>query len=222
MAFAPAGNTCRHSSAAAYSLRGHTLAKRVSPRAAGSGQAVQTDEQLVASAQRGNTQAFSELVGRYRERLIRFLQARCHDRADAEDALQDAFIDAWRYLYSYDPRWRFSTWLYRIAIRRAARARPGVARGDEESVASDADPLAMCIAADERENLWLTARRLLSNDAVTALWLHSVEDMSLKDIARTMQRSLPWTKVSLMRSRRRLRTAMIAAASEREGREAYG
>lgn len=183
---------------------------------------MQSDEQLVADAQRGNTQAFSELVGRYRARLFRFLQARCPNRADAEDALQDAFIDAWRYLHSYDPRWRFSTWLYRIAIRRAARVRPGLTPDDGEPAATDADPLAICIAADERENLWLMARRLLSEDALTALWLHSVEGMALKDIARAMQRSLPWTKVSLMRSRRRLRTAMIAAAAETRGREAYG
>ena len=41
--------------------------------------------------------------------------------ADAEDALQDTLINAYRYLHSYDSRWRFSTWLFRIAINNASR-----------------------------------------------------------------------------------------------------
>ncbi|MEQ8208139.1 MAG: sigma-70 family RNA polymerase sigma factor [Woeseia sp.] len=181
-----------------------------------------SDEQLAADAQQGNAEAYAELVTRYQQRLFRFLQTRCASRADAEDALQEAFVDAWRYLHSYNSRWRFSTWLYRIALRRAARQRGDVAAGEQEQVDDSADPLAVCMAADERENLWRTARHLLSEDAVTALWLHSVEGMAVKDIARTLQRSLPWTKVSLMRSRRRLRTAMTAQEAGRPESEAYG
>lgn len=181
-----------------------------------------SDEQLAADAQQGNAEAYVELVTRYQQRLFRFLQTRCASRADAEDALQEAFVDAWRYLHSYNSHWRFSTWLYRIALRRAARQRGDVAAGEQEQVDESADPLAACMAADERENLWRTARRLLSEDAVTALWLHSVEGMAVKDIARTLQRTLPWTKVSLMRSRRRLRTAMTAQEAGRAESEAYG
>ena len=183
---------------------------------------MQSDEQLADSAQRGNRAAFGTLVGRYQERLLRFLQTRCRSRADAEDVLQDAFVDAWRYLQSYDSRWRFSTWLYRIAIRRAARQRPSVEVAEGSEVLSTDDPLAACIAADDRENLWLTARRELTEDAVSALWLHSVEEMALKDIANALQRSLPWTKVSLMRSRRRLQSVLAAQATDKAGTEAYG
>jgi RNA polymerase sigma-70 factor (ECF subfamily) len=183
---------------------------------------VHSDEQLAANAQQGNAEAYTELVTRYQERLFRFLQTRCASRADAEDALQEAFVDAWRYLHSYNSRWRFSTWLYRIAIRRAARQRTDVAANEQDEAIADADPLAACMAADERENLWLTARRLLSEDAVTALWLHSVEEMAVKDIAQALQRSLPWTKVSLMRSRRRLRAALTVQQAERPKSEAYG
>ena len=77
-----------------------------------------TDElQLIAAAKAGSAEAFCSLARSYRERLLRFLLTRCASYADAEDVLQDTLIAAFRYLHSYDARWRFSTWLYRIAIR---------------------------------------------------------------------------------------------------------
>lgn len=180
-----------------------------------------TDEQLVEQALRGDDAAFRALIDRYQEKLLRFLRARCASPADADDALQDAFFDAWRYLHSFDARWRFSTWLYRIAIRRAQRNDRGRPVAAVEIPVAD-DPLMHCIAENERDNLWLLARRVLSADAGTALWLHYVEDMPLKEIASVMQRSLPWTKVTLLRARRRLKTALAATTDSRAGRKAYG
>ena len=75
--------------------------------------------QLIEAAKAGSADAFADLVRSYRERLLRFLLTRCSSLADAEDVLQDTLISAYRYIHSYDPRWRFSTWLYRIAIRNA-------------------------------------------------------------------------------------------------------
>ncbi|NJN40724.1 MAG: hypothetical protein HC807_07785 [Gammaproteobacteria bacterium] len=88
-----------------------------------------TDEQLAKAAQGGSSTAFDELVERYQCRLLRFLLGRCRSRADAEDALQDSFMNAYRYLHSFDTDRRFSTWLYRIALRNAARqvSLPGLA-----------------------------------------------------------------------------------------------
>lgn len=85
---------------------------------------LRTEAQLVEAAQAGSADAFSDLVRRYRDGLLRFLLTRCASYADAEDALQDTLINAFRYIRSYDARWRFSTWLYRIAIRNAANGRP--------------------------------------------------------------------------------------------------
>ena len=104
-------------------------------------------------------EAFTDLVRHYRERLLRFLLTRSASYADAEDALQDTLINAYRYIKSYDPRWRFSTWLYRIAINNAAKLRApeivelGELRDDES------DPLLQCISDSESENLWVTAKR---------------------------------------------------------------
>jgi RNA polymerase sigma-70 factor (ECF subfamily) len=183
---------------------------------------VTTEEQLIESAKEGSVSAFSELVESYQERLFRFLLTRCRSRADAEDAIQDTFINAFRYIGSYDPRWKFSTWLFRIALRNAAKVGPQTDSLDDEVQSMAEGPLEMCIVASERENLWLTARRMLSADAYSAMWLRYVEDMSVKDIARTLQKPTSWTKVTLMRSRRRLSTELAGADEATANGEAYG
>lgn len=171
-----------------------------------------SDEELAKAASGGSATAFDELLARYQERLLRFLLVRCNNRADAEDAIQDTFVNAWRYMHSYDSRWRFSTWLYRIALRNASRQSLQPEADSTEPATTD-DPLALCIDHAERQNLWLTARSVLGRDAYTAMWLRYVEDLSLKEVSSAMDRSLAWTKVSLMRSRQRLMREMKVNAT---------
>ena len=176
---------------------------------------------LINSAKSGSVDAFTELVHGYREGLFRFLLTRCANHADAEDVLQDTFINAYRYIETYNPQWRFSTWLYRIAIRNAGRIRQdNVAElGDVSDDSSD--PLAHCIAEAERHNLWRNAKRLLSDEVFAAMWLRYVEDMSIRDIAAVLERSSSWTKVNLLRGRRALEAEMNNGA-QGPGSEAYG
>lgn len=176
------------------------------------------ERDLIDAAKGGSVGAFTELVARYRDGLLRFLVTRCATYADAEDALQDTMINAYRYLATYDPRWRFSTWLYRIAIRNASKQQTFVAL-DSDAVADEDDPLTLCIGASERENLWITARRVLNDEVYTALWLRYVEDMSINDVAAVLERSGSWTKVNLMRARQRLDAELTRASS---ASEAYG
>src|SRR5260221_5845500 len=75
-----------------------------------------TDEQLVARTLSGAKDAFNQLVLRHERRLYRFLVKTAHDPADAEDAAQQAFIKAHMHLARYDARWRFTTWLFTIAL----------------------------------------------------------------------------------------------------------
>ena len=181
------------------------------------------EAQLIDRARAGSVTAFTDLVRRYQDRLLRFLVTRCASFADAEDALQDTFINAFRYIGSYDPRWRFSTWLYRIALRNAAKLHTPATVGLDEAgnIGEDGnDPLAECIAASDRENLWLSARRLLSDELYTAMWLRYAEDMSIRDVASVLDRSTSWTKVNLMRGRKAL-DAELSRDRAREN-EAYG
>lgn len=181
-----------------------------------------SDETLVEESLAGSELAFNELVERYRERLMRFLLTRSVSRADAEDAVQDTFISAYRYLYSFNPRWRFSTWLYKIAIRNATRqVREGLPP-DPTAQDETVDPLAACIVASERENVWLTARRVLNQDAYAAMWLRYVEDLSIREVARALDRTQSWAKVTLLRGRRQLESELGGTGQEGAGREHYG
>ncbi len=146
---------------------------------------------------------------------------RSRSRADAEDALQDTFINAYRYIHSFDSRWRFSTWIYRIGVRNVLRqVRPEVPL-ESESPDSAADPLNDCIVASEHKNLWLAAKRILAADVYTALWLRYVEDMSVKEVSQALERPLSWTKVSLLRARRKL-CEELSLPESAEKREKYG
>lgn len=178
-----------------------------------------SETSLIDAAKAGSVDAFTDLVRGYRERLLRFLLTRCASHADAEDALQDTFINAYRYLKSYDPRWRFSTWLYRIAIRNAQKIRSEnvVELGDLED--EEADPLLQCIAVSESENLWVVARRSLNDDVFAAMWLRYAEDMSVNDISKALDRSASWTKVNLLRARNILDTELNKPTNTSE---AYG
>lgn len=182
---------------------------------------METDEQLVVTAQEGSEVAFNELVLRYREKLFRFLLTRCASHADAEDAVQDTFVNVYRYLHSFNPRWRFSTWLYRIAIRNLSH-RPLAESNTNDDLVDDADPLEQCLIHCERENLWLTAKRILAPPAFMAMWLHYVEDMPMKEVACALDRSISWTKVTLFRARRRLMKELRDEAAVEAGSSSYG
>ncbi len=185
-----------------------------------------SEQQLIEAAKNGSVQAFTDLVSAYRERLLRFLLTRCASYADAEDVLQDTLMSAYRYLNSYNPRWRFSTWLYRIALRNAARIIPSTTADLEEIHSSEDDPLALCIADSDRENLWLSARRLLNEEVFSAMWLRYAEDMSVNDISAVLERSASWTKVNLLRGRKaldsELNRQMAASKPGDQKSEAYG
>lgn len=73
---------------------------------------------LVARAQDGDVHAFEELARRHQDALFRVAVRVLGQRADAEDALQEALIDAWRRIGTFRGDAAFSTWMYRIVTHR--------------------------------------------------------------------------------------------------------
>lgn len=74
------------------------------------------EEQLVAEAQRGSVEAFQELVSCHEARIFRLAERIVHSREDAEEVMQDAFVQAYKNLAHFRGDSRFYTWLARIAI----------------------------------------------------------------------------------------------------------
>ena len=74
-----------------------------------------TDEELIASFQNGNEQAYIELVRRYRNRLMTFVFRFVGDMESSEDIVQDTMIKVFTYKHYYKEIAKFSTWIYTIA-----------------------------------------------------------------------------------------------------------
>jgi RNA polymerase sigma-70 factor (ECF subfamily) len=80
----------------------------------GDGAAAESDAELVARAQAGETVAFDELVRRHRNRVFAMIRNMIHREADAWDLSQEAFLKAWKALPRFEAKAKFSTWLFRI------------------------------------------------------------------------------------------------------------
>ncbi|MDX2132907.1 MAG: sigma-70 family RNA polymerase sigma factor [Planctomycetota bacterium] len=171
---------------------------------------VLTPETLAVRAASGDAEGracFARLVALYESRLFTFLVRRGESTQDAEELTQEAFLRAWERLRSYDPRWKFSTWLYTIALRQAiSRRRRSAPRRLPETY----DTPAPAPAPDTSEHrsmgakLWALAAEHLTAEQHTALWLRYAENMDIPEIARVMRKSRVAVRVCLYRARQHL------------------
>jgi RNA polymerase sigma-70 factor (ECF subfamily) len=76
----------------------------------------QDDMALVHACKEGDIAAFEELVKRYDSRLLRIAQHVTHNREDAQDAVQEAFLKVFQKLTQFQENSKFSTWLIRITV----------------------------------------------------------------------------------------------------------
>jgi RNA polymerase sigma-70 factor (ECF subfamily) len=102
------------------------------PDAGGFQRTAVSDEGLVRRALAGDSTAFEALVVRHQEQLYRFSHRLTGRSADAEEVVQDTFLQAYRRLGSFRGEAKFSTWLYRIAMNAARMQRRGKARHPAE------------------------------------------------------------------------------------------
>jgi RNA polymerase sigma-70 factor (ECF subfamily) len=82
-----------------------------------------TDEEVVVRVRAGDTHFFEVLMRRHNQRLYRAARAILQNDADAEDAVQQTYLNAYRHLAQFEGRARFSTWLTRIAVYEALSRR---------------------------------------------------------------------------------------------------
>lgn len=123
------------------------------------------DERLVELALDGDQEAYGVLVRRYQRRLTAFLSQLVGDLELARELTQEAFIRAWSALERFDPRYRFSTWLFRIAhnlgidqLRRKRLQTVSLYRTD-----SDGEELEMVVADLEKDPLGHLENRALAD-----------------------------------------------------------
>ncbi|WMS87024.1 RNA polymerase sigma factor [Pleionea litopenaei] len=162
---------------------------------------------------KGDHQAFERLVFAYEQRLMRFLRARSSRIELVDDAFQETFINAFRYIKNYDNRYAFSTWLFNIAVnalnhqyRKENKHSINAEETDVERCLDEVEGSDMSIDQQlESANVWRIADQILPQKQVHLLWLHYVEGYIAREIAVILECSIPWVKINLIRSKSKLR-----------------
>jgi RNA polymerase sigma-70 factor (ECF subfamily) len=81
--------------------------------------AEQVDEELIRQSLEGNREAFGRLVDKYQRTVYNIALRMVHDTVDAEDVSQLAFVRAFQKLKTFNPKYKFFSWLYRITVNEA-------------------------------------------------------------------------------------------------------
>jgi RNA polymerase sigma-70 factor (ECF subfamily) len=152
--------------------------------------AASTDAQLIAAHAAGDPGAFAELVRRHRDRMWAVALRTLRDPEEAADALQEAFISAFRAASSFRAESQVTTWLHRIVVNacldrvRRRQARPTVPLPE----AGPGEPAADGDAMADRETKLVVAEALamLPEEQRVPIVLVDVEGYSVADTARLL------------------------------------
>jgi len=177
------------------------------------------DAELVKLAQAGDTRAFDELVRRYRDKVYRLSYKILRHEEDAAEALQDAFLSAFRGLKNFKAESTFSTWLYRIAtnasLMKYRRRRDGhVSLEQSQSNDGSGEPMQIPDWSQQPLNELLNHETRdvmdegvgkLPEELRTVFVLRDVEGLSNAEVAEVLGLSVAAVKSRLHRARIALR-----------------
>ncbi len=174
------------------------------------------DAALVERARAGHTSAFAALFEKYREKLYRIAYGYVHDKEDALDIVQEAFIKAFRNLDAFAGKSSFYTWLTQIAINLAIDARRKRARKkvvpledfmearERVGGATAPPPPDRRVREMELRERYFQALEQLSEKHRTVFLLHTVEGMAYKEIAEALDISIGTVMSRLHYARKKL------------------
>lgn len=181
-----------------------------------------SDEQIVAQVVAGQTALFEVLMRRHNERIYRAARAILKDETEAEDVMQQAYVNAYSHLRQFDARAKFSTWLTRIAINEAitrARKRGRYEVLDEDDIEAreavmasrEQDPERQAFAT-ELGKLVEAAVDTLPDGAREVFMLRDVEGLTTAEVSECLAVSEDVVKTRLSRARAALRRELYERA----------
>jgi RNA polymerase sigma factor (sigma-70 family) len=156
-------------------------------------------------ARSGNPGAFETIVDRYQGRLLGFCRQMLGSTEDAEDVLQEVFVNAYRAMLADDREINLRPWLYRIARNRCLNHLRKPTADAQESM--DAVPMVEAASTAEKVHNREEFRQLLADVSKlpetqrSALMLREMDAMSYEEIAQAMETSVPSVKSLLVRAR---------------------
>ena len=182
-----------------------------------------SDQEVVALARQGREAAFRELIGRYQRPVFSLIYRLVRDREKAEDLAQDTFIKVLNALDRYDPSYKFSSWIFKIAHNTSL---DHLRKKEPETLSLDGSPHATTqseveastisvLSTEESPEDYAASRELgatlevaigrLRPEYRTAIVLCHVEGWAYEDIAQTMGVPLGTVKTYIHRARNELK-----------------
>jgi RNA polymerase sigma-70 factor (ECF subfamily) len=150
----------------------------------------ESDFEVIQRVLDGETSAFEVLVRRHQDAIYRLAHRMTRNAEDARDITQEAFVQAYRALGTFQRAARFSTWLYRIAVNLCLNHLRGCTREDPGEVDADlrdqAPDSLTTLIADERDRAVAAAIQELPPQQKATLLLRVHDGMSHREIAEVL------------------------------------
>ncbi|MER6468492.1 RNA polymerase sigma factor [Streptomyces collinus] len=172
------------------------------------------DRLLAVRAAEGDEDSFAVLVQRHSRSLLTLARCMLSNPQDAEEAVQDAFVSAWRHLPEYRHRAEFHTWMYRITVNRCqtmCHRRPPPLSLDTVAEPAAGDAWSQPARTAEQDAAMAALFRALAElDAGQRVcWiLREVQGLPYKEIAHVTRTDEQTVRGRLFRARRSLQEAM--------------
>jgi RNA polymerase sigma-70 factor (ECF subfamily) len=174
------------------------------------------DHRLIAECLRGDTLAFGELIRRYQDRLFNLVYRLLGNVEDAQDVVQDTFLNAYKSLHAFKKEAEFFTWLYRIAwntavsLKRKQRMALSLHAGRGQGMIdplddSDGTQPGAALERVEQERRIQDALNRLSPEHRAVLVLKEMEGQKYETIAEILQVPVGTIRSRLHRARMELR-----------------
>ena len=182
-----------------------------------------SDHELVTRAQQGSEKAYRELLGRFQRPVFSIIYRMIRDREQAEDLAQETFVRVFNNIDRYDPRFKFSSWIFKIAtnltidhIRRKELNTVSIDGSRNAVTAEQIEATSITIASDdENPEELLEAKQLgeeiesaigkLRPEYRAAILLRHVDGREYQEIAEILSLPLGTVKTYIHRGRNELR-----------------
>jgi RNA polymerase sigma-70 factor (ECF subfamily) len=179
------------------------------------------DIELMLRFQKGDTAAFEQLVNKHTRGLLNLVYRYLGDASRAEDVSQEIFVKVYRARKKYEPKAKFTTWLFRIAVNhclneiRSRKNQPSLSAPLQDLLEEpEGEKPDARLSRSELQRAVKAAIDALPENQRMAVILSRYEDMSYDEIAEAMGMSLEAVKSVLFRAKENLKMALSKYSGE--------
>ena len=180
---------------------------------------MQSDEILIAAVANGDESAFEELVDKNKLIIFNLINQFLNNHTETEDLAQEVFIKVWRYARTFNPKYKFSTWIYRITVntclnyrksRKSSPLRDSLHENEISDIINpdEKQPDKLIEIAERNSLITQTLLHLPPNQRM-ALILSQFEERSYKDIADIMEITVPAVESLIFRAKSYLKDKLL-------------